>query len=263
MTRTHIYKTALITGASSGIGAEMAKQLSSSGVKVIAVARSKAKLAALKKSLPTDAQKLFIPLAKDLTSRTDIESVITYVDQEDPIDLLVNNAGVGFSKKFEQLTAEEIDATIHTNLFGSIYLTQGILRARDTSRPLHLVFVTSLAGKVGFGDLSVYSATKFALEGFSEALRNEYIGTNVSITVLRPGITDTDFFAKAGMDDFRESVKDEKSFFTPEKVASEFIAKVPEKPPSIIVGNDRYFLLILPFIPFKYRFTILNLINKL
>ncbi|HSW74735.1 MAG TPA: SDR family NAD(P)-dependent oxidoreductase [Candidatus Saccharimonadales bacterium] len=257
------YKRAIITGASSGIGAEIALQLCQAGVIVYAVARTKSKLQEVQKQLSKTQQKRFIVLAKDLQSATDIEEILHETTSNGPIDLLVNNAGVGFSKRFEELSPHEIETMIATNLIGPVRLTHGILKKHDQAQPLQIVFVTSLAGKVGFGELSVYSATKFALEGIGEALRMEYTNTPISITVLRPGITDTAFFHKAGMSDFKRSVEGTKSFYSAQQVATEFLGKITACPPAIVVGNDKYFLKLLPFIPFRHRFKILNIVNKI
>ena len=260
------YKVALVTGASSGIGAEIAKELCLRNIKVYAVARSKVNLSKVENSLPKKYKSNFILVNKDLTRENNIAQIVKLIKKNnDTVDLLINNAGVGFNKPFEQQSDKEAQTTIATNLMGPILLTKLILSVKKKSSPLHIVFTTSLAGKVGFGGLSVYSASKFALEGLAESLRLEYQDSDVSITVLRPGITDTGFFKKAGMLEFRNSVKNERSFYTPDIVANVLIKKISNhnKPNSIIVGNDKYFLALLPFIPFKLRFKVLDIINKL
>jgi len=263
MTKILPYHRAVVTGASSGIGAEIAKQLCTSNVTVFAVARTGSKLDEVRRTLPPNKQKFFVAVEGDLTSADDIDRVIKKASIGGAVDLLVNNAGVGYCKRFEDLSVDEINTTINTNLTGPLRLSHGILRSRKPKQELHIVFVTSLAGKVGFGELSAYSATKFALEGICEALRLEFLNSPVAITVLRPGITDTGFFEKAGMDEFRQSVKGSKSFYSAKRVASEFIKKIPEKPNAIVVGNDKYFLSLLPFIPFRHRFRILDIVNKI
>lgn len=257
------YTTAIVTGASSGIGEEFAKQLCSMGTKVIAVGRNKKRLLEIEQNLPKESMKLFIPFVADLTKTLDIKRLVEKARSEGPIDLLINNAGIGFSQPFEKMNSGQIVSTLQTNLAGPIELTQGILQLHSNKNRLHIAFVTSLAGKIGFGGLSVYSATKFAIEGLCESLRVEYSDKPVDITVVRPGIVDTNFFDRSGMNDFRESVKNSKSFYPASRVARESLQRLKSRPSYITIGNDKYFLKLLPFIPFKWRFTVLDLVNKL
>lgn len=256
------YNNALVTGASSGIGQAIATRLCEQGITVFALARSRSRLNAIRNSLSPDAKPLFKSVVCDLMDDGSIKAAVDQLS-DSRIDLLVNNAGTGIYKKFELMSEDEIDKVLNTNLKGTLTLTSHILRRRAPNESLHLVFVTSLAGKIGFSDLSVYSASKFALEGFCETLRAEYEGSPVSITVLRPGVTDTAFFEKAGMQAYKETAKNLRSFYSPDKVAEIFLQNISRKPPAIIVGNDKYFLIALPFIPFRHRLKALDIINKL
>lgn len=257
------YRSAIITGASSGIGAAIASQLCERGVKVYALARNKTRLQTVKAALSKAGQQNFTAIVCDITNREQVDKTVDNLLAADPVDLLVNNAGVGFSRHFLEQKATHIDQTIATNLYGTIAMTQAVLRHRDKKRHLHIVMVTSLAGKMGFPELSIYSATKFALEGLTETLRLEYANEPVTFTVLRPGITDTSFFDKAGMQLYKDSVKELDSYFTPQKVATVFLQQLPKRKAVITVGNDKFFVPILPFIPFKSRFKVLDIINKL
>lgn len=259
----HEYNSALVTGASSGIGAAIAKQLCLAGVQVLAAGRSEDRLERVRSSLPKKKQKLFLPVVGDLANKKDITKILKQSTTHGPIDLLVNNAGTGYSDRFENIPDEAIENIVSTNLIGHLLLTKGVLKQRSREAPMHVVFVTSLAGKIGFENLSVYTATKFALEGLCEALRIEYENTPVNITVLRPGITNTNFFKVAGMDDFHNSVKGTKALHPPESVAKALLENASKRPNAIIVGNDKYFIPLIPFIPFKHRLKVLDIINKL
>lgn len=263
MTLQDAYKRALVTGASSGIGAEVAKLLCSSNIAVLAVARDEKRLQQIKEELPIEKQKYFTSVAGDLRKKSDIEAILDTCKNQGAIDLLINNAAVGYSLEFEKQSDQQIEDVIHTNLLGHMFLTRGLLNLRKKDAPLHIVFVTSLAGKIGFSDLSVYCASKFGLEGLCEALRIDYQGSPIAFTVLRPGITDTRFFDKAGMQAFYSSVKGTKALHSPTRVAEELLKKLSKKPAFIIVGNDKYFLKLLPFIPFHFRFKVINILNKL
>jgi len=257
------YRTAIVTGASSGIGASIAIELAALGTKVYALARNKKTLTDLYSSLPKEVQKNFIITVCDLTDRKKVELIIsTIFNNEKIVDLVISNAGIGYNKTVVSHTWDEIDQVIATNLCGTISIVKSSLEHKG-SYPLHIVVTSSLAGKIGFPEMPIYSATKFAIEGLIESLRYEYPANEVSLTVLRPGITATSFFAKAGMQGYEESVEKLKSFYTPEHVAKIFLSQLQWGKKVIVVGNDKYFLPLLPFIPFPARFKILGVINKL
>lgn len=262
MTNKLPYQGAIVTGASSGIGAEIAKKLCQSGITVLAVARKRQNLEKVKKALHRDHQKYFIPTPTDISKEEDLSHIVSTA-QNYKVDLLINNAGVGKNTPFEVLTQNEIEAQIQTNLVGHVLLTQKLLKLRQPQTGMHIVFVSSLAGKVGFEGLSIYTATKFAIEGLCEALKAEYKDKTVDFTILRPGITDTNFFTNANMEAFHRSVKGTKALHSAESVASYLLAKIARKPRIITVGNDKYFVRLLPFIPFSQRFKVLDMINKL
>lgn len=255
------YKCAIITGASSGIGAAIAKELCNRDILVLGVARNKANLDQVKRSLPKAKQKLFRPLIADISKREDVKR-INLVGKNAGVDLLINNAGAGLSLTLEKHTPADVHNIIATNLIGTTMLSHGLLLSRPSKKPLHIVFVTSLAGKIGFPDLSVYSATKFALEGLAESLRYEYANKPVRITVLRPGVTDTNFFNIAGMKNYYNSVKGSSKIHSAESVALKLINNLDTNNGVIMVGADKLFLKVLPFIPFRKRFKILGLTNK-
>ena len=256
------YKTAVVTGASSGIGAAIARKLAENGTMVYAFARSSDKLKAVQKSIAKGSQKNFMPIICDVSKRDDVRSALQTAYAKGYVDLVVCNAGIGYSKKLEQQSWQEIDSVIDTNLRGTLHLIKNCLELRS-NHSVQFVCTTSLAGKIGFPKLSVYSATKFAIEGLVEALRNEYDQKDVSFTILRPGITATAFFSAAGMQDFENSVKGLKSYYSPDTVADVFLKNLSSGNGTIVVGNDKYFLALLPFIPFNMRFKVLDMVNKI
>lgn len=256
------FKTIIVTGASSGIGAAIAKKYCMNGSTVYALSRNTTKLQEVKESLPKLLQDQFITKKCDVANREQVATLFQTIFQEQPIDLVFSNAGVGYSKPFTQYSDKEIHSVIATNLTGAINVVRAALKHHKQA-PLQVVFTSSLAGKIGFPNMSIYSASKFGLEGLVESLRNEYTEKNVVFTVLRPGITQTSFFKKAGMQNFEKSVKNLKCFYSPDKVADICFNKLSSKTKTIVVGNDKYFLTILPFIPFHYRFKVLDIINKL
>lgn len=257
------YKEVIITGASSGIGEALAKKYLRSGASVYALSRSRTRLTIVKNKLPKKLQKNFYVYKCDVSDNSQVKVVINRVFKDANPDLVINNAGIGYSERLTKLTDKQISQIIGTNLKGTIYVTKESLRARKKNRPLHIVNVTSLGGKIGFPKLSIYSASKFAVEGFTESVRRDHKDENVYFTILRPGITDTNFFDKANMKDFKDKVKNLKSFYSPDKVADLFIKELNINKKEITIGNDKVFLRLMPFVPFKYRFKLLDIVNKI
>ena len=254
------YKTAIVTGASSGIGAAIAKQLCENETKVYGIARSSKKLNNIKNGIAKPSQKNFIPIECDLINIEQTAKAISKIHKENTVDLLICNAGIGYWKSLNEYSWEDVNTVISTNLLGTI----GIIKAsiENNNKPLHIVCTSSLAGKVGFPNLSIYSASKFAIEGLVDSLRQEYKSSSVRFTILRPGITATNFFNEAGMQEFENSVKGLRSFYSPDKVARIFLNKLTPNKRTITIGNDKYFVFLLPSIPYKFRFNVLDIINN-
>lgn len=256
------YNCAIVTGASSGIGAAITMRMCMNGTKVYAIARSVADLSALKKTLNKQHQNNLVLINCDVSSRTQVDRAFRNIMKLDSIDLVVSNAGVGVHKRFIDHSQVDINKVLNTNLSGNINVIKATLKYKK-EHFVQIVCTSSLAGKIGFSEMSIYSATKFALEGMIESLRNEYNPKDVLFTIFRPGITGTPFFKKADMQDFEDSVKNSKSFYAADKVAEILLTKLNHNATTIIVGNDKFFLRLLPFIPFKFRFKILDIINKI
>ncbi len=256
------YDRIVVVGASSGIGAAVAKRYCLSGSTVYALARDMDKLSKVRKSLPKKHQSNFIIQKCDVMDHAQVDLVFKHIFSEGDVELVLSNAGIGYGKRFENYSNDEARLVVETNLLGTINVIKSSLANRK-SQPIQIACTSSLAGKIGFPDMSVYSASKFGIEGLVESLRGEYNSKEVSFTIIRPGITDTPFFKKAGMHDYKSSVKDLKSYYSPEKVADLVFSKLNYKSKVIVIGNDKYFLALLPFIPFRYRFRVLDLINRL
>jgi short-subunit dehydrogenase len=189
-------KTIVITGASDGIGAEMARQLAAThrgGVALVLAARND--------SLLNEVAAQCAALgAHALAVRTDVsveaqcrELVRTAVDQFGRIDALVNNAGMSAQALFQDVKAEDLawyEQLMRINLWGSVWCTHAALPHLQQSRG-SVVAVSSLAGLIGVPGRTAYSATKFAMTGFFEALRAELKGAGVSVTTAYPGVVAT------------------------------------------------------------------------
>lgn len=179
------YKTALVTGASSGIGAAVVERLCKEGLQVHALARGAQALEAL-------AQRTgCIPHAMDVSDLAGI----TRLAQEVEFDVLVNNAGVDRPKPFLQADAQDIDLLIDVNLRAVLHLCRLVVPGMVARDRGHVVNISSIAGAYNFGGNSTYHATKAAVSMLSRQLRIDAFGKRVRVTEICPGRVATDIFA--------------------------------------------------------------------
>jgi hypothetical protein len=192
--------TALVTGASSGIGAALARDLAAAGAAVALVARRAGHLAEIVTTLPPGRSAAFPCDVRDAAAVA--ATVAAVRERFGAIALLVNNAGIGRYLPFLETSAEEVAAILETNLHGALHFTRAVLPEMLARRHGHVVNVASIAGRIGSRNHAVYCASKFALVGFSESLAYELEGTGVGVTLVNPGIIDTAFFDHQSFADF-------------------------------------------------------------
>ncbi len=189
-------KTYVITGASDGIGAEMARQLAAThGAQagIVLAARSREKLEAVAaRCAESGAQTLVVPM--DVSDEAQCRELVALAVQKfGRIDALVNNAGVSAQALFSDVKAQDLhwyENLMKINLWGAVWCTHAALPHLKASTG-HIVAVSSLAGLVGVPGRTAYSATKFAMTGFFEALRIELKAAGVSVTTAYPGVVAT------------------------------------------------------------------------
>lgn len=184
--------TALITGASSGIGADLARQFHAAGHAVILVARRRDRLENLARELGAGARVLVADLA-------DPAAPARIFAETGPVDILVNNAGFGDFGAFSSQDASRQQAMIAVNIAALTALTQLYLPAMVERRAGHILNVASIVGFMPCPGIAVYAATKAYVLSFSDALAAELARSGVSITCLCPGATDTEFADIANM----------------------------------------------------------------
>ncbi len=190
MSITRSEKIWFITGASSGFGMAFARHALERGDAVIATARSPAKLTPLVALAPERV----LALTLDVTRVQDsIEAVQAGLDRFGRIDVLVNNAGYGIVGALEETTDEELRAQFETNFFGAVHVTKAVLPAMRYQRSGAIVNISSLGGQISFAGFSAYSASKFALEGMSEALAQEVAPFGIKVLIVEPGAFRTEF----------------------------------------------------------------------
>lgn len=189
-------KTVLITGASSGIGRATALYFQKQGWNVAATMRSPDREINRTDSLAKLDRIVCIPL--DVTNQTSIaEAIAAAIARFGTIDVLVNNAGYATLGVFEASTPEQIQRQFDTNVFGLMAVTRAILpHFRDRQQGV-IVNVASIGGRVAFPLYSLYHATKWAVEGFSESLQHELLSFNIRVKIIEPGPIKTDFYERS------------------------------------------------------------------
>ncbi len=178
----------VITGASRGIGAAIARECAARGARVTLVARSAGPLADLAADLGGHA------IAADLSDPSVLAGLVARIDQEaGPVDVLVNNAGVDVAGGFAELAAEDLERVIRLNVLAVTELTRQALPGMIARGRGHLVMMSSMAGSGTFPGLAVYSGTKAYVTHMSEGIRLELKGLPVGLTIVEPGlVTPTD-----------------------------------------------------------------------
>lgn len=183
----------LITGASQGIGRALALEAARQGARVLAAARN----AELLKTLQTDAeainQKVEVVTA-DVTSPQDRAAMLQAMRERfGGLDILVNNAGIGATGLFENANEDRLRSIFEVNFFGLAELTRSAIPLLKQGQKPVVVNISSIVGKRGVPGRSEYSASKFAVQGLSEALRAEFAKDGIDLIVINPGLTQTNF----------------------------------------------------------------------
>jgi NAD(P)-dependent dehydrogenase (short-subunit alcohol dehydrogenase family) len=183
-------KVWFITGTSRGFGREWAIAALARGDKVAATARDTATLVDLSEKYG-DA---LLPIQLDVTDRyADFAAVKQARDHFGRLDIVVNNAGYGHFGFIEELSEQEARDQIETNVFGALWVTQAALPYLRAQRSGHIIQVSSIGGITAFQNVGIYHASKWALEGFSQALAQEVAPFNVHVTLIEPGGFTTDW----------------------------------------------------------------------
>lgn len=176
---------AVITGVSKGIGLHCAMQLTEKGCKVYGVGRN----------APDWEHPLFNFMPGDVRNSQEIQLLIQgIIAKENRLDILINNAGLGYFGFCEELTEEHWNEMFQTNVNGVWYCTKAALPQMKKQSSGHIINISSIAGLEGYQQVSAYCATKFAVRGFSDALYKEVRELGIKVTCVYPGSVKTDFF---------------------------------------------------------------------
>ncbi|CAM4503858.1 MAG: Putative oxidoreductase SadH [Legionella sp.] len=251
-------KTVWITGASSGIGEALAYELASSGARLILSARNKAELERVKNSCENPEKHIIVPL--NLEHHQELEKqAFTVWEEYGPIDLLINNGGIS-QRYLVADSAFALDKKImDVNFFGAIALTRPIVKKMQQRGSGHIAVVSSMLGLYGIQTRSAYSASKHALRGYFESLRNELADTKLIITLIYPGFINTNITQNSLLgsgEPFGKKDKSHESGIKPAVCARKIVHAINhEKPVVVIAGlKERFGGILARFCPILFRY---------
>lgn len=183
-------KVWFITGSSTGFGRELAEELLEQGYKVVATARKPETLADLTEKYPETARAVRL----DVTNAEEVRAAVKEaVDAFGRIDVLVNNAGYGLIGAIEEVSDAQFRHQFETNVFGAVDVMKAVLPQMRAQKSGHILNLSSVGGFVSFPSAAYYTASKFALEAFSESLAAEAAHHGIKVTIVEPGAFRTDF----------------------------------------------------------------------
>ncbi len=201
-------KTAVVTGATRGIGRAIARALAEAGATVVICGRSQSDTERAVRELISDNRRLF-GISADVTDNVAVARLFDYAEkQAGAVDILVNNAGVGIFRPVAQLTVEEWKSVIDTNLTGVFYCCREAIPRMMRRGGGSIFNISSLAGKNPFAAGAAYNASKFGLNGFSEAMMMDHRYDGIRVTYVMPGSVDTEFGGRGGATSWRIAPQD-------------------------------------------------------
>jgi len=221
-------KVAIITGASSGIGRTTALALAKQGARVALVSRRGDALLELAWEINHQGSDAIV-VRTDVTVKEQVEQMVREViDHWGRVDILISNAGAYIRGPIVDLDPAEIQRSLDVNFFGGVYCVNAVLPHMLARKSGYLIFVTSMAGKIGLMNDAPYVSAKFALTGFCEVLRQELHGSGVSVTNVLPGRVDTPLISHLRFAWITAKI-------SPEKVARAILAGIRKRKPIVIL----------------------------
>jgi short-subunit dehydrogenase len=238
----------LITGASQGIGRALALEAARRGARVLAAARSEDQLRKLADEIRRTGGTIAV-VAADVTDPEDRQKMVeAAIEQYAGLDILVNNAGIGATGHFADCDANRLRKIMEVNFFGLTETTRVCIPLLKMGHQPAIVNISSIAGKRGIPARSEYSASKFAVQGFSEALRGEMARFDIDVLVVSPGLTQTNF-SKNMLEQKAKMPMDHMRGMTPEQAALAIIKAIERRtrevtltfPGKLMVFVSRFF----------------------
>ncbi len=229
----------LLTGATGGIGQHLATTLANKGARLVLTGRNKDKLAQLKQSLAQNGHEA-ITIACDLNMPQSSDTLMQQIEATvGNIDIVICNAGVLEFTSLDKQTHESIANMLQTNVTALIQLSQTVLKRFKRQDKGHFVFIGSIFGSLGFPHFATYCASKFAVHGFSQALRRELVDSNIAVTYIAPRGVNTpmnDAKTRAMLEASGNQMDD------PEKVAMQIVNAIEQQKQEVYIGQpERFF----------------------
>ncbi len=258
---TSKWNRALITGASSGIGREIARQLAADGSDLVLVARDQERLETLAMELAEQHDVEVEVLRADLADRTELTVVADRLQSDErPIDLLVNNAGFGHGGLFHELDLAGQTGMVDVNITALHRLTHAAAKTMVPRQRGGILNISSVAGHMVTPQSATYGASKAFVSSFSEAIHEELAPLGVTVTAICPGLTRTEFHERA---DFDDSSYPDVLWQQAEDVASEALDALDSGRARVVTGNvNKAFNGVLNVIPRSALRKLINLGNR-
>jgi len=197
-------KNALVTGGTRGIGLAVAEALLDARASVVVCGRSEETVKSAVSHLTNKSKSKVLGKVADVRSNTEVSDLFKMIDHElGGLDILVNNAGIGIFKSTAELSVEDWQKTLETNLSGVFYCCREALPRMTERGGGYIVNISSLAGKNAFSGGAAYNASKFGLNGFSEAMMLDHRYEKVRVSYVMPGSVDTEFSSRAARADWK------------------------------------------------------------
>jgi 3-oxoacyl-[acyl-carrier protein] reductase len=222
--------TALVTGASRGIGLAIARRLAQLGARLSLCARDSARLDTAAAALRKEGFEA-LAMVTDVTHANEIQSLVDRTHRElGPIDILINNAGIGRFGPAHQMSEADWDAVLDTNLKSVFLVTRAVAPGMIERKRGHIVNISSLAGKNAFANGGIYCASKWGLMGLTACMAEDLRAHNIRVSAICPGSVATDFSPHTG--------RDTSKLLQPDDVAHAVATLVTQAPQSFISEID-------------------------
>ncbi|HBA09179.1 MAG TPA: short chain dehydrogenase [Methylotenera mobilis] len=240
-------KCILLTGATGGIGKQLALQLARKGAKLILVGRDSNKLETLAQQIHNKGGNAATLVADFATAGAPQQIALQATQQFGNIDILINNAGILDFIQFEDQSPERITQMIETNVTAPIQLAHALLPQFKANNQGQFVMIGSILGSLGFPHYATYCATKFAIHGFSQALRRELVDTNIGVTYIAPRGVNTSMNDAATL---AMLAKTGGNVDEPEKVAAIIVKAIEHQQQEVFIGQpESFFAWLNGFMP--------------